>query len=108
MVMALRTVYLLVTGKVQGVFFRQSTRRTAQALGLCGYVRNLASGQVEALVQGESSAVQVLITYCSTGPERARVDRLDQEELSSDNLHQFLTLMGVDSIGEGFSLLPDR
>lgn len=106
--MALRTVYLLVTGKVQGVFFRQSTRSTAQALGLCGYVRNLASGQVEALVHGEESAVQVLITYCSTGPARARVDRLDQEEVTSENLDQFLTLMGIDSIAEDFLLLPDR
>lgn len=65
-----------VNGKVQGVFFRQSTVEMAQGLGLCGWVRNLADGSVEALFEGERPAVEAAIAWCRQGPPRASVSSL--------------------------------
>ena len=64
---------LQIQGKVQGVFFRQSTRQEAQSLGVLGYVKNLADGSVEVCVGGERSAVEALIKYCRKGPSSATV-----------------------------------
>ena len=63
-----------VTGKVQGVFFRQSTVEMAQGLGLHGWVRNLADGSVEAMFEGEREAVGQAVAWSRQGPPRARVD----------------------------------
>jgi acylphosphatase len=63
-----------VTGKVQGVFFRQSTRIEAKRLGLRGLARNLPDGSVEVLVLGEASAVDTLRLWLQRGPAHARVD----------------------------------
>ncbi|GAB3564894.1 hypothetical protein GCM10027344_24140 [Spelaeicoccus albus] len=68
---------VLVRGRVQGVGFRYWTRREAAALGLTGYVRNTASGLVEAEVEGESGAVAVMIDKFQSGPPHARVDHVD-------------------------------
>lgn len=65
---------LFITGKVQGVFFRESARREAERLGLRGWVRNLPDGRVEALAEGESQAVDEFIRWCHNGPPAARVD----------------------------------
>ena len=65
-----------VTGRVQGVFFRQSTVDMAGPLGLSGWVRNLADGSVEALFEGERTAVDQAIAWCRRGPPRAAVDDL--------------------------------
>jgi acylphosphatase len=63
-----------VTGKVQGVYFRQSTRIEAKRLGLRGMARNLADGSVEVLALGEASAVDTLRLWLHRGPAQARVD----------------------------------
>ena len=63
-----------VTGKVQGVFFRQSTRIEAKRLGLRGLVRNLPDGSVEVLALGEASAVDTLRRWLDRGPAHARVE----------------------------------
>ena len=70
-----------VAGKVQGVFFRQSTVEMAQGLGLCGWVRNRADGRVEALFEGERPAVEQAIAWCRQGPPRASVSALHCEWL---------------------------
>ncbi len=67
----------LVSGRVQGVFFRATTREQARGLGLTGYVRNLADGRVEVLACGEREALQRLSAWLQRGPELARVDALD-------------------------------
>lgn len=69
-------VLLRITGRVQGVFFRQSTRDTACRLGLNGWVRNCPDGSVEALFEGDAAAVQQAIEWCRQGPPAARVDSL--------------------------------
>ncbi len=67
----------VVSGRVQGVCFRASTRNEAIALGLTGYARNLADGRVEVLVEGQEEAVQTLIAWLAHGPPAARVDAVE-------------------------------
>jgi len=66
--------HLRITGRVQGVCYRASTRREAERLGLAGWVRNLPDGSVEAEVEGPEANLQSLIAWCHQGPPRARVD----------------------------------
>ena len=68
---------MFVSGKVQGVYFRQSTLIEAQSLGITGWVRNLMDGRVEAVFEGEEHAVKMLVNYCRQGPSAARVTNLD-------------------------------
>lgn len=71
-------VRVIVTGRVQGVFFRESTRRKALDLGLCGWVRNLPDQRVEWVAEGDIAGVQSLIDWCREGgPLMARVDRVE-------------------------------
>ncbi len=65
-----------VTGRVQGVFFRQSTLEMAQGLDLSGWVRNLPDGSVEALFEGEKNLIEQAVAWCRQGPPRAVVDGL--------------------------------
>lgn len=65
-----------VSGRVQGVWFRQSTKQTAQKLGVCGWVSNRPDGSVGAVFEGEKGAVEALVDWCRHGPEMARVDEL--------------------------------
>jgi len=64
---------VFISGRVQGVFYRSSTRRTALELGLTGWVRNLPDGRVEAVVEGEEEQVEKLIDWCRRGPPSADV-----------------------------------
>ena len=75
--MAAARVHLVVSGRVQGVFFRQSTADTARRLGLSGWVRNLPDGRVEAEAEGERAALEALVEWCRRGPPAARVDGLE-------------------------------
>lgn len=69
----------LVSGRVQGVFYRASTVDEARARKLTGWVQNLADGRVELEAEGEESAVHDLIAWCRVGPPAARVDAVDVE-----------------------------
>jgi acylphosphatase len=64
----------LIAGKVQGVFFRQSTRVEAQRLKLSGVVRNLSNGNVEVIARGNAAALDALRAWLRKGPSQARVD----------------------------------
>lgn len=66
-----------IKGKVQGVFFRASTRETAQKLGIRGWVRNLSDGTVETVAEGDSDALEKFIDWCKKGPESAMVTDVD-------------------------------
>ncbi len=72
---------LLIHGRVQGVFFRQSMSREAQRLGVSGWVRNRSDGTVEAAVHGSTAAVDGLVDWARHGPELARVTKV---EISTD------------------------
>ena len=65
---------VVVRGRVQGVFFRDSTRREAARLGVTGWVRNCPDGTVQAHVEGESDPVAALVLWCREGPRHADVD----------------------------------
>jgi acylphosphatase len=64
---------IVISGRVQGVYFRASAREVARAHGVFGWVRNRIEGDVEALVEGEESAVQAFIHWCNQGPPGAYV-----------------------------------
>jgi acylphosphatase len=66
-----------VSGRVQGVFFRSSTRGKALRLGITGWVRNLRDGRVEALFEGDSNKVDEVIEFCQKGPPSAIVEKVD-------------------------------
>jgi acylphosphatase len=68
----------LVSGRVQGVFYRAETRQQASRLGLTGWVRNLPDGRVEVLAEGEEQRVRELIAWCEQGPPRSRVDEVKE------------------------------
>ena len=68
---------VVVQGHVQGVFFRETTRRRALAAGIGGWVRNLPDGSVEALFEGERESVDRLVGFMRDGPRGARVDWVD-------------------------------
>ena len=70
------TLHLIVYGRVQGVYYRDSMRREAERLGIAGWVRNCADGTVEAMVQGEPAAVAAIVRWAERGPERAQVERV--------------------------------
>jgi acylphosphatase len=71
---------VVVSGRVQGVFFRATCARRARALGLGGSVRNMPDGSVEAVFEGASADVEAMVAWCRTGPELARVDEVEVHE----------------------------
>jgi acylphosphatase len=72
-----KRVRVLVSGRVQGVFYRRTCARVARDAGLGGWVRNLDDGRVEAAFEGEDDAVDRLVAWCRQGPDRAHVDAVD-------------------------------
>lgn len=75
--MATSRLVLLISGKVQGVFFRASTVEVARKLSLTGYARNLSDGRVEVIAEGEPQSLQALATWCEKGPPAANVKGVD-------------------------------
>jgi len=75
---------LLIKGRVQGVGYRYCTREKADALGLSGWVRNLADGSVEAFALGDRNVIEALIEWCKVGPPHAVVQSVDVEWSESD------------------------
>ena len=71
--MAKARAHVFVRGRVQGVFFRQTTQWQAENRGVTGWVRNLPDGRVEAVFEGEEDAVKALVDFCSKGPRGAAV-----------------------------------
>ena len=76
---------ITVSGRVQGVFFRHNTKKTAQKLGLKGYVINLDNGNVEIVAQGSEENLKRLLEFCRKGPMFARVDDIEVKEEKTGN-----------------------
>lgn len=74
--------HLTIHGLVQGVYYRASTVEQARRLGLTGWVRNRQDGTVEALAAGPATAVQALVDWAQRGPERARVERVEVQDVA--------------------------
>lgn len=75
----IREARVVVSGLVQGVFFRASTRDIATFCGVTGFVRNLPGGQVEAVLQGEQAEVEKVVAFMREGPPGAAVERISVE-----------------------------
>jgi acylphosphatase len=74
---------------VQGVFFREETRRRASSLGVAGWVRNRPDGTVEAVFEGEPEAVEGMVAFSHEGPRGARVDRVEVAEEEPESIVGF-------------------
>ncbi len=91
----MKTVRVLISGRVQRVWFRAWTKQQATALGLDGWVRNCRDGDVEALFSGPDEAVDAMIAECGNGPPHARVSAVSTETDKSPQT-------------PGFQVLPSR
>ena len=80
---------VIVHGYVQGVFFRDSTRRLAQQHGVSGWVKNRRDGAVEAVFEGEPEAVERLVHFMREGPRGARVDDVEVSDEQPEGLPDF-------------------
>lgn len=78
-----------VRGIVHGVFFRASMAEVVREAGVAGWVRNVADGSVEAILEGEEASVQRVVEWARRGPPRARVDSVEVERVSVRNLKGF-------------------
>lgn len=80
---------VVVHGRVQGVFFRDSVRRLAEREGVGGWARNVPDGTVEAVFEGEPAAVERLVDFCRLGPPHATVERVDVADEEPEGLGRF-------------------
>ena len=82
----MKRVRVVVTGRVQGVFFRATCATLARRRGLAGFVRNLPDGRVEAVFEGIDDDVDAMVAWCGVGPGHARVERVETtaEEVLGD------------------------
>lgn len=81
--------HVFVSGRVQGVFFRDTTRQAAQAEGVDGWVRNLQDGRVEAVFEGSPEAVESMVEFCHEGSPAANVTGVDVEYGDSEGVEGF-------------------
>lgn len=85
-----KTVKVVITGRVQGVFFRNWTKKNAEKLGLKGTVRNLPTGDVEAVFQGAEDKIAKMLALCHEGSRMAKVQDIRVENLqNADNYVDF-------------------
>lgn len=75
---------LKISGRVQGVYFREAMRQRAEQLKVTGWVRNCSDGTVEAVAQGDAFAVGRLIEWAQRGPDSAKVEKVDVESVQDD------------------------
>jgi acylphosphatase len=80
---------LVIHGRVQGVFFRDSLRQLAERSGVSGWARNNWDGTVEAVLEGDPGAVDRVVTFAREGPESAHVERVDVTEEDLEGLQGF-------------------
>ncbi|MFZ2724767.1 MAG: acylphosphatase [Methylococcaceae bacterium] len=80
----LRRVKIIVSGRVQGVYFRLFTQNKAKHFSIKGSVKNLADGRVEIIAEAENMSIEKFIKWCHKGPVTARVDKVEVEELAHD------------------------
>jgi acylphosphatase len=80
---------VIIHGRVQGVFFRDTVRRQASSRGVAGWVRNRPDGTVEAVFEGEPDAVEAMVGLCRSGPRGAQVERVEVEEEEPQRLAGF-------------------
>ena len=88
-----QTFSVLISGKVQGVFFRSALKNLADNLGVRGWVRNLSDGRVEAVIQGSPSAVKRIIEWCRVGPSSAVVQDVCAISIEEKNAYRNFVIL---------------
>jgi acylphosphatase len=78
-------VHVVISGKVQGVWFRATTKQKAEQLSLTGWVRNTYDGNVEAVFEGEENSVQEMLDWCRHGPPLSKVENVEVKNESPTN-----------------------
>jgi len=78
--------HVIISGRVQGVFFRVETKRAADRIGVYGWVKNLREGSVEAMLEGDQDRVDALLEWCKEGPPHAQVSdvKLDWQDYTGE------------------------
>ena len=94
--MAKICVHAFVSGRVQGVWYRQSTQQKALSCGVKGWAKNLADGRVEVMLCGEEDAVKEVVAWLHQGPANARVDRVEAQPLEWQPWEDFKMLCERD------------
>ncbi len=87
--MPCRTIHFIVSGRVQGVFFRAATRREAKRLGISGWVSNLPDGRVAGRAQGADAALDQFERWLQQGPQMAEVANVEIEEVEDNSFRGF-------------------
>lgn len=77
----MKRIHLIISGSVQNVFFRDNTKKKAESLGIVGWVKNLETGKVETVAQGEEEKIEKFLEWCKRGPLIAHVDNIEKKEL---------------------------
>lgn len=90
----IRTIHIIVSGKVQGVYFRASCVDTARKLGIGGWVRNMPDKRVEIMASGGRKMMDEFINWCGHGPSGAQVDEVLVEEKAFQPFENFTILRG--------------
>jgi acylphosphatase len=95
------TKHVFVSGKVQGVYFRDTTRNRAAEHGVDGWVRNLPDGRVEAVFEGDEAAVDAMIEFCHEGSPAARVDGVEVEDADDRGPFEGFEVRPTPAEGDG-------
>ncbi len=82
-------VHMFVHGRVQGVFYRASTQKMAEGLGLTGWVKNCRDGSVEIRAEGNKEKLEELVAWCRQGPPSAAVSNMDLSWIEAEGLSSF-------------------
>ncbi|MEO8809604.1 MAG: acylphosphatase [Rhodanobacter sp.] len=85
------TARFIVSGRVQGVFFRASAREQALGLGLAGHAKNMDDGRIEVLVSGSTEDIEALAQWLQQGPPASEVEQVFRENLAEQDLFGFIT-----------------
>jgi acylphosphatase len=85
----MKTFSIIISGKVQGVFYRQSTKEKAVQLGIKGKVMNLDDGNVQVIATGDEEKLEQLIAWCRQGPPRAVIENIDVKEVPLEAFEGF-------------------
>jgi acylphosphatase len=95
--LSMPTVRLVIKGKVQGVFYRASAREMAEKLGITGWIKNNAEGDVEALITGSQHNIDHFVSWCWQGPARARVDTVEVKKEEERSFDSFQVIRGISA-----------
>lgn len=87
-----KAVRVTISGKVQGVFFREFIDQNARSFNLCGYVKNLSNGTLEAFIEGNESFLDKMVEICKKGPKNSVVEKFEVKEEIFQNIRGFKIL----------------